>query len=445
MENNFNNLLLSAINNIAKEKKIDKEIIRDFLLESIKKAFIKSTYEDNIELSLNLETGELKALKLFTIVEDDDNFDEYINILVNDSRINDKNLKLGDVYKEPFDISKEFRPQQVSQILQSFKQKITEISNQRVYKSWTPMINEVIMAEIEKEDKRGNFYTINLENQCDKFGNVLEPTLGFLGKKELNPLEELDVSKKYHFVIFDIKEQSKFCPVILSRASEKLVEYYMNLEIPEIDDGSINIVKSARIAGFKTKVLVQPKVKLPIEAASICVGPKGSRVKNISELIGGEKVEIINYNPNIMIQLTLLFDKTKIIGIAINEEEKQVTIVANSDAILSMIGKKGNNVKLASMLLGYSINIMSEQDAKTLDIQFININDIEELNTQEEFIEIENNPINNDEEINFMNLDENDINDLVNESNNTLFDLDNENIEEFNDAFKDELEKVFNK
>lgn len=444
MENNFNNLLLAAINNIAKEKKIDREVIRDFLLESIKKAFIKSTYEDNIELSLDLDTGKLEALKLFTVVEDDDNFDEYINILENDSRIKDKNLKLGDVYKEAFDISKEFRPQQVGQILQSFKQKITEISNQRVYKSWTPMINEVIMAEIEKEDRRGNFYTINLENQCDKFGNALEPTLGFLGKKELNPLEELDVSKKYHFVISEIKEQSKFCPVILSRASEKLVEYYMSLEIPEIDDGSINIVKSARIAGFKTKVLVQPKVKLPIEAASICVGPKGSRVKNISELIGGEKVEIINYNPNIIIQLTLLFDKTKIIGIAVNEEEKQVTIIANSDAILSMIGKKGNNVKLASMLLGYSINIMNEQDAQTLDIKFTNINDIEKLNTQEEFVEIENNKI-NDDEINFMNLDENDINDLVNESNDDLFDLDNENIEEFNDAFKDELEKVFNK
>ena len=153
MENNFNNLLLAAINNIAKEKKIDKEIIRDFLLESIKKAFIKSTYEDNIELSLDLDTGKLEALKLFTVVEDDDNFDEYINILENDSRIKDKNLKLGDIYKESFDISKEFRPQQVGQILQSFKQKITEISNQRVYKSWTPMINEVIMAEIEKEDK----------------------------------------------------------------------------------------------------------------------------------------------------------------------------------------------------------------------------------------------------------------------------------------------------
>ncbi len=443
MKNNFNEYLLAAINNIAKEKDIDKAVIRDFLLESIKKAFIKSNYEDNIELSLDLNTGELKALKLFTVVEDNDDFDEYINILENDPRVKKEELKLGDVYKESFDISKEFRPQQVGQILQSFKQKITEISNQRVYKSWTPMINEVIMAEIEKEDKRGNFYTINLENQVDKYGNSLEPTLGFLGKKELNPLEELDVSKKYHFVVTEIKEQSKFCPVILSRASEKLVEYYMSLEIPEIDDGSIQIVKSARIAGFKTKVLVQPKVKLPIEAASICVGPKGNRVKNISKLLSGEKVEILNYHPNILIQLTYIFDKTKIIGIELNEEDKQITIVAESDSILPMIGKKGNNVKLASMLLGYAINIMNEADANNLNIKYININEI--LNQSDNLVNIDENIINNEDEINFMNLDENDINDLVTQSNDELFELNDENIEEFNDAFKDELEKVFNK
>lgn len=441
MENKINEFLLAAINNVAKEKDIDKEIIRDFLLESIKKAFIKSNYEDNIELSLDLDTGNLIALKLYTVVQDDENFDEYINILETDSRVKKEGLKIGDIYKESFDISKEFRPQQVGQILQSFKQKITEISNQRVYKSWTPMINEVILAEIEKEDKRGNFYTINLENQVDKNGNQLEPTLGFLGKKELNPLEELDVSKKYHFVITEIKEQSKFCPVILSRASERLVEYYMGLEIPEIDDGSIQIVKIARIAGFKTKVLVQEKVKLPIEAASICVGPKGSRVKNISNLIGGEKVEILNYNPNILVQLTYIFDKSKIIGISLDEETKQITIVAQQDAILPMIGKKGNNVKLVSMLLGYAINIMSKDDANELNINYI---DISEINNQD-LSKNETYNSSNDEEINFLNLDEHDINDLVNESNDELFGLNDENIEEFNDVFKDELEKVFNK
>lgn len=440
MENKINELLLASINNVAKEKDIDREIIRDFLLESIKKAFIKSNYEDNIELTLDLNSGELVALKLYTVVEDDDNFDEYINILVTDPKVKKADLKLGDIYKEAFDISKEFRPQQVGQILQSFKQKITEISNQRVYKSWTPMINEVILAEIEKEDKRGNFYTINLEHQIDKQGNPLESTLGFLGRKELNPLEELDVSKKYHFVITEIKEQSKFCPVILSRASEKLVEYYMSLEIPEIDDGSIQIVKSARIAGFKTKVLVQPKVKLPIEAASICVGPKGIRVKNISNLIGGEKVEILNYHPNIMIQLTYIFDKSKMIGIALDEENKQITIIAQQDAILPMIGKKGNNVKLASMLLGYAINIMNQEDANSLNIKYININDIE-INENTYIDEIDN----QNDEINFLNLDENDINDLVSESNDELFEINDENIEEFNDAFKDELEKVLKK
>ena len=135
MKNNFNVLLLNAINLLHKEKQIDKEIIRDFLLESIKRAFIKSNYEDNIEISLDLETGDLISNKIYQVVEDNDDFDEYIHILNTDKRVIDNNLSLGDIYKEPIDISKEFKQQQVQQILQSFKQKITEISNQRVYKS----------------------------------------------------------------------------------------------------------------------------------------------------------------------------------------------------------------------------------------------------------------------------------------------------------------------
>ncbi len=442
MKNNFNVLLLNAINLLHKEKQIDKEIIRDFLLESIKRAFIKSNYEDNIEISLDLETGDLISNKIYQVVEDNDDFDEYIHILNTDKRVIDNNLSLGDIYKEPIDISKEFKQQQVQQILQSFKQKITEISNQRVYKSWQKMINEVVIAEIEKEDKKGNFFTINLADKIDKDGNSLESTLGFLGKKELNPLEKLDVSKKYHFVVVSIKEQSKFCPVILSRASEKLVEYYMNMEIPEIDDGSIEIVKSARIAGIKTKVIVKPKISLPISAASICIGPKGNRVKTISKLLSGEKIEIVNYSDNLYIQILNLFDKSKIIGIDVDEQEKEIILVTDEESVLTLIGRNGTNVKLASMLCNYSISIMSESDAKQLGINYININSKEFDNLTKLDSNIDNiDDLNN---VNIMNLNDNEIDEIINDDIN-LLDIDNSNIDEFNDAFKDELTKILKK
>lgn len=237
-----------------------------------------------------------------------------------------------------------------------------------------PMKNEVILAEIEKEDKKGGFYTINLEDQYDKLGKHLEPTLGFLGNKELNSFETIDVSKKYPFVILDVKEQSKFCPVILSRASEKLVEYYMTLEVPEIDDGTIKIIKSARHAGIKTKILVDSKT-LPIEPASVCVGPRGERVKNISKLLNGEKIEIFNYSENPYILLNQIVSKGDITKIHVNEEDKFAVLVVADYNLSKAIGKKGTNVKLASMISGYSINVIGESDFSEYDdLHFISVN-----------------------------------------------------------------------
>ena len=454
MNNQINLLLLESVNNISKEKNIDRETIKDFLIDSIKKAFTKSTFEDNLEVDFNLETGELIANKLYTVVEDSENFDEYLHILVNDPRVKEQGLQLGDIYKEPFNITKEFKQQQVQQILQSFKQKIVEISNQRVYKSWTPMIGEVILAEIEKEDKKGNFFTVNLESQFDKNAMPLESTLGFIGKKEQNPLETLDVGKKYHFVISEVKEQSKFCPVILSRSSEKLVEYYMNLEIPEIDDGTIKIVSIARVAGIKTKVIVDSKT-LNVEPAAVCVGPKGSRVKTISQLLGGEKVEIYNYNEDPIVMLSEVLEKSKMVGIKLNEEngQKSATIIVQNDALPQVIGKRGSNAILAHKLTGWNIDIITKEDAEYEELEYLKVNSEEYKNhfkkpqvKQEASIDLD-----------ILSLNDHDIDEIINNSisdedhpmashdEELNYDLgDSDELGELNEMFGDEIKNVLN-
>ena len=445
MNNQINILLLEAVNGIAKEKSIDRETIRDFLIDSIKKAFTKSTFEDNLEVEFDLETGELKAQKLYTVVEDSDDFDEYLHILDTDPRVKAAGLSLGDIYKEDYNITKEFKQQQVQQILQSFKQKIVEISNQRVYKSWTPMIGEVILAEVEKEDKKGNFFTVNLENQFDKNGMPLESTLGFIGRKELNPLEELDVGKKYHFVISEVKEQSKFCPVILSRASEKLVEYYMNLEIPEIDDGSIKIVGNARVAGIKTKVIVDSKTLL-VEPAAVCVGPKGSRVKTISKLLGGEKVEIYNYNEDPIVMISEVLDKAKMVGIKLEEVEghKTATVIVKDDSLPQVIGKRGSNAILAHQLTGWDISIITKEEADYEEMEYLSVN-------SEEYKEHFKKPKVKQEatiDLDILSLNDHDIDEIV---NNTIteeefnYDLgDSDELGELNEMFGDEIKNVLN-
>lgn len=432
MSSNFNLILLEHIKNVAKENDLENEVVKDFLLDAIKKAYNRITFEDNLELSLDVNSGEFVANKLYEVVPVDyENFDEYLHVEENDERVKELGLKVGDIFKEPFHIEKEFKTNQVQQILQTFKQRITEINNQRVYKSWAQMKNEVIIAKVEKEDKNGGFYTINLEDIYDKNGEKLKSTLGFIGQKELNPEEHLEIGEKYHFVVIDIKEQSKFCPIILSRISNKLVEYYMSLEIPEIDDGTIKIVKSARQAGIKTKVLVESK-NLPVEPASVCVGPRGERIKNISSKLNNEKIEIYNYTSNPYLLLSQIIIKYGIVKIGINLETKDAFIVILDDELSKAIGRKGCNPKLASMVSGYNIDIikMSDFDPNDYDEKFYDIDSSEFLSLCESN-EFSNNKTEEKSNINFDEID-----DFYAQIK------DNEGINELNSIFEDEVNQI---
>lgn len=435
MNNSINILLLNEIKNIAKEKSIEPEQIKGFLIDAIKRIYNKVTYEDNLRVEIDLQNGEMITNKIYEVVADDFvDYDETIHIKEGSALAKQLGLKIGDTFEEHFNISKEFNQHQVQQIMQYFKQKITEISNQRVYESWLPMKNEIILAEIEKEDKRSNFYTINLEDQYDKNGIRLEPTLGFVGNRDLNPYESLDVRKKYLFVVVDVKEQSKFCPVILSRASEKLVEHFLTLEVPEIDDGTIKIVKSARQAGVKTKILVDSKT-LPIEPATVCVGPRGERVKNVSNQLNGEKIEIYNYSKNPYELLSNIVTKNNLLKIAIDEENKKAVLVVSNDELARAIGKKGCNVKLASMVSGYSINVITAKDEHEFsDMYFVHVNSDEfqkyASTVKPETVEITEKV----EEANVQPIDLEDIEEIMSD-----FDAN-----ELNDVFKDEVDQILN-
>lgn len=428
---NTNLLLIEEIKNVSKSKGVDQDIIKNFLIDSIIKTYNRCTYEDNLRVRIDLNNGEIDIKKFYIVVDDDFiDFDENIHIKLSDELVAKNNLKLNDELEMDFDITKEFNQAQVSQIMQMFKQKITEISNQKVYQSWSPMIGEVIIAEIEKEDKKGNFYTINLEKQYDTQGKLLEPTLGFLGSKELNPYEVLDVRKKYTFVVLNVKEQSKFCPIILSRNSEKLVAYYMTMNIPEIDDGLIKIVKIARSPGLKSKVIVDSKT-LPVVPASICVGVNGERVKNISQQLNGEKIEIYNWNSDLIVLLSYVIVKNGILEIGIDEENKKAIVVVDENDLSKIIGKKGINIKLASIISGYAIDVITEEDKQEYSsIHFVNLN-------SSEFRDRLNN--------NNIKIPRNNLENNVNYNDNEVYDddLDFTNNNDF-EAFEEEVKQILN-
>lgn len=217
----------------------------------------------------------------------------------------------------------------------------------------------------------------------------------------------------------------------MSRASEKLVEHFLTMEVPEIDDGTIKIVKSARQAGVKTKVLVSSKT-LPIEPASVCVGSRGERVKNVSNQLNGEKIEIYNYYEDPIVLLSEIVTKTDLIKLGIKEEDKTAVLVVEEDQIYKIIGKKGCNVKLASILSGYSISIIGPKDEEEYDdYEFININS-EAFRQRKIQAKNPSTSAMNTETV--LPVFDDEIEEMINE-----FD---EN--ELNDVFKDEVEQILN-
>lgn len=372
--------LLLAIQEIAKEKDVDPKQIAEFLAFSIKKTYAKYFSVENLEVNIDLDAGVLETNLLFEVVDqemaDSDEFDDILQVSINDAQVKKEALKIGDFLRKPFNLSKDFNQPQVQQILQSFKQKIVEITNQKVFNSWKNKVGEIVVAELEREDqKKGSLY-VNLE----KFDDLVK-TMGFVSLKEQNRLEKLEVGRKYPFVIKEVTELTKFWPVILSRTDTKIINYYMTIENPEIEDGLIEIKKIVRVPGVKTKVVVASKQQTLQEPAAICVGQKGLRVKAVSNAIGGEKVEIYNHSDDSIIMISNLFDKRKIKGIKLfyNRDKTidRVLVVADPQDLPLIIGSRGYNVKLNNQILGFSVDIRDFEDLKDDELDYLRVGSYE--------------------------------------------------------------------
>ena len=212
--------------------------------------------------------------------------------------------------------------------------------------------NEMITGTIQREDKY-NVY-INL----DKIEGVV-------------PLKEQVASEKYipnermKFLIKDVKSSSKEPQIILSRASENLVKRLFELEVPEINDGTIEIYSIAREAGSRTKIAVFSNDDA-IDAVGACIGYKGVRVNSIVDELQNEKIDIINYDKDIKVFISNALSPADIVDVLINEKKKQSLVVVNDYQLSLAIGKEGQNARLAARLTSWKIDIKSKEDFDTM-------------------------------------------------------------------------------
>ncbi|MGL4647366.1 MAG: transcription termination factor NusA [Mycoplasmoidaceae bacterium] len=361
IKKNFFDLL----NEVSKSKNIAIEKVEEYLALAIEKAYYKENPDNKIKIDINSKENKFDILEIKTIVEDakSEELDEDIEITLSEAHKIKKNSKVGDILEIPLNISDWERIIAIH-IKQVFGQKLNESTNAKIYEDWIDKIGMNIRAEI---DSIKPFHVeVNLGDQIK----------GVVQRKDQIPGEMFTPGDKSIFYIKNVEQTTKTWPIILSRGDAGLVENLLRSNIPEIEEGIIEIKAIARIPGSKTKVAVKSNSP-DVDPIGTCVGQMGSRIKEIMKSVNNEYIDIILWDDDPRQFLVNACAPEKILGLEISNDDdstdgkhKFVTIVVNDESLPKVIGRKGMNIKLISKLTHWSIDIQSLTIAKEDKIQY---------------------------------------------------------------------------
>lgn len=340
--------LIEALDSIEKEKQISKDIILDAIENSLLAA-CKNQYgkSENIRVSINRETGEIKVFSDHEVVEDDMLEDEVTQMGLTEATLKFGNVSIGDT------VSLEVTPKNFGRIAaqkakQVVVQKIREEERKVLYVQYLAKERDVITGIVQRYS--GNNVCVNL-GKVDAMLMESEQVRG----ERFKPTEHI---KLY---VVEVKDTTKGPRITLSRTHPEFVKRLFEEEVTEIQDGVVEIKSIAREAGSRTKMAVYTENE-NVDPVGACVGVNGDRVNAIVRELRGEKIDIITWseNPEILIENAL--SPAKVISVEADEEEKTARVIVPDEQLSLAIGKEGQNARLAAKLTGYKIDIKCEKD-----------------------------------------------------------------------------------
>ena len=380
----MNKDFMLALDELCKDKNVEKDVILDALEKALVKSYQKNyDNQENVDVVIDHETGEIGVFALKDVVEQVE--DPINQISLKDAKDVDSSLAVGDTARIKL-VPKNFGRVAAQTARNIVIQKIRDAQRDTLFGDYLDRENELITGSIQRQDKY-NVY-VNLDK--------IE---GIVPLKEQVPNEVYAPNERMKFLIKEVRNSGKDPQIVLSRASENLVVRLFELEVPEITDGIIEIYSIAREAGSRTKMSVYSNDET-IDAVGACIGYKGARVNSIVESLQGEKIDIINYSKDAETFISNALSPADIIKVLINEKNRQSLVVVDDSQLSLAIGKEGQNARLAARLTGWKIDIKSELEFDSLSQE--EIDEILGLNDEEEITEA-------NEEASGENLDESDV------------------------------------
>ncbi len=348
----------NLIENFAEFKEL-KNIDRPTMIGVLKDVFTSTLLklfgeESKFDVIVNDANGDVQIWRTRTVVENEDFEDENTQIPLSEAQKIDEDYEAGEEFSDEIKLQ-DFGRRAIMALRQNLKAKIAEREKNNIFLKYTDKINEIVVGEIYQIWKKEILI-------LDDEGIEL-----ILPKAEQIPNDRYRKGDTIRAVVISVSIEKGSPLITLSRTSPVFLERLFELEIPEILDGLITIKKIVRIPGERAKVAVESYDER-VDPVGACVGMKGSRIHGIVRELHNENIDIINYTTNTQLYIQRALSPAKISSIKIKPEENKVDVYLNPDQVSLAIGKGGLNIKLASQLLGMTIDVYREMDEDEDDV-----------------------------------------------------------------------------
>lgn len=354
--------LTDSFSEFKEFKSIDRETLMHILEEVFRAALIKRYgSDDNFDIIVNIDKGDLEIFRNRLIVEDDELTDDKREIAYSDAIKIEADFEVGEELSEPISMA-DFGRREILAIRQNLVGKIQDYEKSLVFQKYKEKVGEIIVGEVYQP---WNKEILVLDEE--KIELVLP-------KSEQIAKDRYRKGDTIRAVVLKVEMKNNNPQVILSRTSPIFLERLVEGEVPEIYDGLITIKNVVRVPGERAKIAVE-SYDDRIDPVGSCVGMKGSRVHGIVRELRGENIDVINYTPRVDVMIQRALNPAKISSIKIDEEEKKAEVFMAPDQVSLAIGKGGHNIKLASQLVGYEIEVFRDTDEDYEDVDLKEFND----------------------------------------------------------------------
>lgn len=346
----MNKEILLVVDAVSNEKGVDKSIIFEAIEIALATA-TKKRYDNDVDIrvSVNHDTGDYETFRRWEAVEDDAVEQPERQITISAAQIDEPELQVGDFVEEQIE-SIAFGRIAAQTAKQVIVQKVREAERAQVVEAYKNRIGELVMGVVKRVE-RGNVY-LDLGNNAD----------AIIPREEMIPREPVRPGDRVRGYLKEINTEVRGPQLFVSRTNPRFLIELFKIEVPEVGEGLIDIVGASRDPGLRAKIAVKSN-ESRIDPVGACVGMRGSRVQAVSNELAGERVDIVLWDENVAQFVINAMSPAEVESIVVDEDSHTMDIAVNEDQLSQAIGRGGQNVKLASELTGWNLNVMSESEA----------------------------------------------------------------------------------